>query len=116
MQEKGQYLTLPKQRLSRLIKLKKELKVTYLDEIKEQQINQFITSNRQTLSNSTINRYLFLLSAVIRTAAEEWAIATYPLKLSKFKLKEPAENIKFLSNWQIADNLSKQGRAKFYER
>lgn len=105
MQEKGQYLTLPKQRLSRLIKLKKDLKVTYLDEIKEQQINQFITSNRQTLSNSTINRYLFLLSAVIRTAAEEWAIATYPLKLSKFKLKEPAENIKFLSNWRIAQKI-----------
>ena len=105
MAEKGQYLTLPKQRLSRLLKLKKELNVTYLDEIKEPQVNQFITTNRAYLSNSTINRYLFLLSAVIRTATEEWGVATYPLKLSKFKLKEPAENIKFLKDWQVAEKI-----------
>lgn len=105
MQEKGQYLSLPKQRLSRLLKLKDELGVEYLDEIQEPQINHFITINRQTLSNATLNRYLFLISAVLTTAKEEWKVETYPLKISKFKLKEPAENIKFLSDWQVAQKI-----------
>ena len=35
-QEKGQYLTLPQQRLSRLSKLKHDLKIYYLHEITEQ--------------------------------------------------------------------------------
>lgn len=103
--EKGQYLTLPSQRLSRLEKLKKDLNVQLLSDIHEEQVNHFITRNRSTLSNSTINRYLFLLSAVLKTAAEEWKVKTYPLKISKFKLKEPAENIKYLKDWQEAQTI-----------
>ena len=104
-QEKGQYLTLPAQRLSRLKKLKKDLNVEFLHEIKEEQINFFILNNRKTLSNSTINRYLFLLSAVLRTANEEWKVKTYPLKVSRFKLKEPAENVKYLKDWEHAQRI-----------
>ena len=104
-QEKGQYLTLPQQRLSRLSKLKHDLKIYYLHEITELQINSFITQNRGTLSNSTINRYLYLLSAVLRTANEEWKVKTYPIRLSKFKLKEPAENIKYLKDWNYAQRI-----------
>lgn len=103
--EKGQYLTLPKQRLTRLNKLKSELPVTFLDEIKEREINNFISQNRHTLSNATINRYLYLLSAVISTARDDWKVKTYPLKLSKFKLKEPAENVKYLKNWETAQKI-----------
>lgn len=103
--EKGQYLTLPHQRLSRLKKLKADLCVTYLDEITELQISNFIQQNRQELSNATINRYLFLLSAVLKTANEEWKVKTYPLKPSKFKLKEPAENVKYLKDWDYAQRI-----------
>ena len=103
--EKGQYLTLPHQRLSRLKKLKAELGVTYLDEITEKEISNFIQQNRQELSNATINRYLFLLSAVLKTANEEWKVKTYPLKPSKFKLKEPAENVKYLKDWDYAQRI-----------
>lgn len=103
--EKGQYLSLPKQRLSRLVKLKKDLNVKMLDEIDEFALNQFISKNRTSLTNSTINRYLFLLSAVIKTASEEWKVKTYKLKISKFKLKEPSENIKFLKDWAYAQKI-----------
>lgn len=104
-QEKGQYLSLPAQRLSRLTKLKKDINVRYLSDIQEEEINKFISLNRNQLSNATINRYLYLLSAVLRTATEEWKVKTYPLKLSKFKLKEPAENIKYLKDWKTAQKI-----------
>ncbi len=103
--EKGQYLSLPSQRMSRLDKLKEDLSVTYLDEIQEPQITEFIQKNRQELSNATINRYLFLLSAVLRTAREEWKVNTYPIKPSKFKLKEPAENVKYLKDLDYAQRI-----------
>lgn len=103
--EKGQFLSLPKQRLARLDKLKADLQVKYLDEIQEPQINNFIQKNRQELSNATINRYLFLLSAVLKTAREEWKVNTYPIKPSKFKLKEPAENVKYLKDWDYAQRI-----------
>lgn len=103
--EKGQYLTRPKQCLSRLMKLKSDLAVNFLDEIDEQAINRFITANRQTLSNSTINRYLFLISAVLTTSRDEWNIKTSRVKPSKFKLKEPAENIMFLSSPEILQKI-----------
>ena len=104
-QEKGQYLSLPAQRLSRLTKLKKDINVRYLSDIKEEEINKFISLNRNQLSNATINRSLYLLSAILRTATEEWKVKTYPLKLSKFKLKEPAENIKYLKDWKTAQKI-----------
>lgn len=103
--EKGQYLSLPKQRLSRLAKLQKDLNVEMLDEVDEPVINRFISKNRTLLTNSTINRYLFLLSAVLKVASEEWKVKTYPLKISRFKLKEPAENVKFLKDWDYAQKI-----------
>lgn len=104
-EEKGQYLSLPQQRLSRLIKLKKDLNIELLEDIKEPQITDFIKKNRQELSNATINRYLYLLSAVLRVAREEWKVNTYSIKLSKFKLKEPAENVKYLKDWDYAQRI-----------
>lgn len=103
--EKGQYLTLPNQRLYRLNKLKSELNATYLHEINSELVSQFIYNHRQDLTNSTINRYLFLISAVLKTAREEWSVKTSDIKPSKFKLKEPAENIKFLKDWNTAQKI-----------
>lgn len=103
--EKGQYLARPKQCLSRLMKLKEDLAVTYLDEINETAINNFINLNRSKLSNSTINRYLFLISAVLTTAREAWDIKTSKVKPSKFKLKEPAENIMYLQNIDVLQRI-----------
>lgn len=103
--EKGQYLSLPNQRLYRLEKLKDELKVKYLHEITADLLSQFIYRHRQDFSNSTINRYIFLLSAVLKTAREEWKVKTSDIKPSKFKLNEPAENIKYLKDWSVAQKI-----------
>lgn len=103
--EKGRFLSLPKQRLTRLNKLKNDIEAVLLNEITEPKINKFITENKPYLSNSTINRYLFLLSAVIKTAKEEWRVKTPDFKISKFKLREPAENIKYLKDWSAAQKI-----------
>jgi integrase len=103
--EKGQYLSLPNQRLTRLNILKQEFNVQYLHEITAQEVSAFIVNQRKTLSNATINRYLFLLSAVLKTAREEWKVKTSDIKPSSFKLKEPAENIKYLKDWTIAQKI-----------
>lgn len=103
--EKGQYLSLPQQRLSRLVKLKKDLNITYLHEVNEPQVNLFIRKNKEQLSNATINRYLFLLSAVLTTAREEWKVKTSDVKISKFKLIEPAEKIEYIKNKEIFEKI-----------
>lgn len=103
--EKGQYLTLPHQRLTRLNNLKASFNVEYLHEISETDINQFILNHRQEFSNSTINRYLALLSVVLNVAENEWKVQTPHIKISRFKLKEPAENIKCLKDWETAEKI-----------
>lgn len=103
--EKGQYNSRPEEMINRLARLKQDLSVRYLHEVTEPIINNFINKNKQTLSNATINRYLSLFSVVRRTAEEEWNVKTHKFKASRFKLKEPAENIKYLANWEIAQKI-----------
>ncbi len=103
--ERGQYQTLPQQKLTRLKNLKQDLGVTYLHEITESVVNSLIVKYRQTLKNSTINRYLALLSVIINMAEYEWRVKTYRLQMHHFKLKEPAENIKFLKDKSIAKKI-----------
>lgn len=59
-------------------------------------INLYRHNNR---SNATINRYLALLSAVINFC-DDRGYHTPHLKISKYKLKEPAENIKYFKDWE----------------
>ncbi len=103
--EKGQYNSLPKQILTRLNNIKTDIGVEYLHEITETVINSLIAKYRGSLSNSTINRYLALISVVLNIAEFEWRVKTYRLKMQRFKLKEPAENIKFLKDWSVAQKI-----------
>lgn len=104
-EENGQYQSLPKQILTRLSNLQKDINVQYLHEIDEAVINNIIAKYRNTLKNSTINRYLALLSVIINMAEFDWHVKTYHLKMQRFKLKEPAENIKFLKDWNVAQRI-----------
>jgi integrase len=61
-------------------------------------INDYRNKNR---ANGTINRYLALLSAVINFC-DDRNYRVPKLKISKYKLKEPAENIKYLKDWDEA--------------
>lgn len=104
-QEKGQFNTRPQQTITRLNNLRTCLNVKYVHEIDEVSVNNFIAEYRQKVSNSTINRYLCLLSVVLNTARDEWHIKTTHFKISKLKLKEPAENIKFIKDWSTAQKI-----------
>lgn len=76
-----------------------------LNKISDADIMNFINHYRQNKrSNSTINRYLALLSAVINFCDDrQYQIPR--LKISKYKLKEPAENIKYLKDWSEAQRI-----------
>lgn len=55
-------------------------------------------------TNGTINRYLFVLSAVCHYA-DERGYHIPKLKFSRYKLKEKAENIKYLPDWDAAQKV-----------
>lgn len=54
--------------------------------------------------NSTINRYLALLSAII-TLCKKRRVAVPELNVREFMLKEKAENIKYIPDWQTLDRI-----------
>lgn len=103
--EKGQYNSRPKQTLTRLSIIKNTINVQYLHEINETVINDFIRKQRNNISNSTINRYLALISVILNTASYEWHVKTATIRIGKLKLKEPAENIKYLKDWAHAQKI-----------
>lgn len=103
--EKGQYNSRPQQTLTRLETIKKIINVQYLHEINESVITDFIRQQRSIISNSTINRYLALISVILNTASYEWHVKTATIRIGKLKLKEPAENIKYIKDWQTAQKI-----------
>lgn len=106
--EKAIYQTRPSQTLTRLNNLNSWLGVSYLHEISEPVISHFVAMHRKDFAPATINRYLALLSVVLNTARAEWHYNVPYVKISKFKLKEPAENVKYIKDWatvqRIIDN------------
>ena len=61
-------------------------------------INDYRSNNR---TNATINRYLALLRTVINFCNDR-NYKVPRIKISKYRLKEPAENIKYLKDWDEA--------------
>jgi hypothetical protein len=78
------------------------LGVTYLHEIDKQILSNFVAERRKTVKNGTINRELSIISAIKNLADEFWEVKTNKANPLKFKLAEPAENIKYLKDWDIA--------------
>ncbi|MBQ9236271.1 MAG: site-specific integrase [Alphaproteobacteria bacterium] len=111
--EKAVYQTRSTQTLNRLSRLKEWLNVIYLHEINEPVVSQMVANIRQKMKNATVNRYLALLSVILNTAADEWHYNCQHIKISKFKLKEPAENIKFLPDWPTAQKIIDRAPAHF---
>jgi len=103
--EKAQFQTRPQQSLTRLNNLKQWLNITYLNELSEPIISQMVANLRGQIKNATINRYLALLSVVINTALDEWHYDVKHIKISKFKLPEPAENIKFIKDYDTLQKI-----------
>lgn len=115
-EEKAQFEARPDSILSRLRILQEALlsyNIKYLHEIDETIINRFKNEQRKRLSNASINRYLSLISVTVNLAHDEWKRKTYPLKVSKFKLKEPAENVKYLKDWNYAQRIIDKAKPHF---
>lgn len=104
-EEKAYYQTRPSQALTRLLNLKSWLNVEYLSQINEPIISQMVTKIRKDFKNATVNRYLALLSVVINTARDEWHYNCNHIKISKFKLPEPAENVKYIKDTASAQKI-----------
>ena len=76
-----------------------------LSRITDDDIIRFIKDyQNKGRTNGTINRYLFVLSAVIHYIADRGYI-TPKIRISRYKLKEKAENIKYLPDWETAQRI-----------
>lgn len=110
-EENGKYQAYPHNLKLRLKVLLKGLGGdTKLNHITPNLISQYVAKRKFEVKNGTINRELTDLIAVINTARDKWQKKVPDFKISIFKLKEPAENVKYLKNWdeaqKIIDNAS----------
>lgn len=112
--EKAQFQSRADLIFSRLEYLKRDLGITFLDEINEPLVQSFVARHRRIpgkdynqksyqKSNATINRYLSLLSAIIRTYKKMYL--TSDIKPLDFRLEEEDENIAYLKDWQLAKKI-----------
>lgn len=104
-EEKAQFHTRPKAILLRLKQIKSFLPITYLHELDKAVLSAYVAKRRETVKNATINRELAILSAIKNLADEFWEVRTNTANPQKFKLPTPAENIKFLAGWDIAQKI-----------
>jgi integrase len=101
-EEKAQFQSKPTNTLLRISKISAELGVHYLHEVDKKVLSEYVALRRETVKNGTINRELSIISAVKNLAENFWEVKTNPANPLKFKLPEPAENIKYLKDWDTA--------------
>lgn len=104
-EEKAQYHTRPHAILLRLKQISSALGVTYFHQIDKACLSAYVAKRRETVKNATINRELAIISAVKNLADEFWEVRTSNANPLKFKLPTPAENIKYLADWNIANKI-----------
>lgn len=97
----GQYFARPDETFRKLEKIKSNLAVEYIHQIDNNELSDYIQRRKSEVSNGTINRELVILSSIL-TKCRLWKYKTSDAKPVKFKLKEKAENIKYLDDWETA--------------
>lgn len=100
----AKYYARPNETLRKLLLIKQNISVKYLDEIDSNEISDYISRRKVNVTNSTINRELVILSSLLNKC-KLWKYKTSDVKPIKFKLKEPAENIKYLKDWSVAQKI-----------
>lgn len=103
-QKHAQYYARPEETLRKLALIKSFISVKYLHEIDTAELSDYIQRRKATVSNGTINRELVIISSLI-TQCRLWKYKTSDVRPNKLKLKEPAENIKYLKDWAIAQKI-----------
>lgn len=103
-QNHARYYARPAETLRKLNLIKSKLPIKYLNELDSATLSAYINQRKQEVTNSTINRELVILSSLL-TKFRLWKYETSDLRPCQFKLKEPAENIKYLKDWSIAEKI-----------
>lgn len=101
----AQYYARPDETLRKIKLISSYLTVKYVHQIDEAELSNFIQRRRYSgVSNSTINRELVILSSLL-SQCRLWKYKTSNVRPTTLKLKEPAENIKYLKNWEVAQRI-----------
>lgn len=103
------YFARPEETLRKLMLIKNNLSVKYLHEIDNSELSNYIQIRKAKVSNGTINRELVILSSLI-SKCRLWKYKTPDVKPIKLKLKEKAENIKYLQDWEVAQTIIDRAR------
>lgn len=67
-------------------------------------LSAFVAKRRKEVKNSTINRYLALLSAIIHLC-QKHRIKTPDINVRQFMLRESQCNIKYFADWDVMDKI-----------
>lgn len=81
----------------RKMSLLKSLLPTYLDELTPQAVTDFIQERRKHVKNATINKDLAFISAMLNKL-DLLGYDIPKIKINRFKLKIPAENVKYFDD------------------
>lgn len=103
-QKHAQYYARPDETLRKLKLIKDNIFVKHLHEIDTAELSDYIQRRKPHVSNGTINRELVIISSLI-TQCRLLKYKTSDVRPSKLRLREPAENIKYLQNWDIAQTI-----------
>lgn len=103
-QKHAQYYARPEETLRKLLLIKNNITVKYLHEIDTSEISDYIQKRKSFVSNGTINRELVIISSLF-SKCRLWKYKVSDAKPCKLKLKEKAENIKYLQDWETAQKI-----------
>lgn len=104
-EEVGKYHRNPKDTYSKISILSKELPNLPLTQLTIDDVANFVMRKRQEgKANATINRYLALVSAVFNLCKKR-RVAIPDINVREFMLKEKAENIRYIPDWQTMDKI-----------
>ncbi len=100
----GKYHQNAKETLLKLNKLSEYFQGNLSDLSPQDLLNYVSIYRKNNRKPSTINRNLTVLSSVINFCKQQ-NYHTPDVIIAKYKQKEPAENIKYLENWEIAQKI-----------
>ncbi len=103
-QKHAQYYARPNETLRKLKLIKDNIFVKYLHQIDTAELSDYIQRRKSHVGNGTINRELVIISSLI-TQCRLLKYKTSDVRPSKLRLREPAENVKYLQNWDIAQTI-----------
>lgn len=100
----AQYFARPLETLKKLHLIATNLDVVYLHDINNQILVNYIQKRKLKVTNSTINRELVIISSLL-SKCRSWGYLSPELHPTSLRLREPAENVKYLKDWDIAEKI-----------